>query len=231
MGSRVPDGPKQSARKGRKPAPFQLGCKVELGRGRARVLRSGTAALAPDALRFHTGRTGREGPDFSLHLDFDAIERVEVDGPAGTMTVTTAEHGPVVFHLGRAAEEWSERVQARPGPLAELGIGARTRVALVGVGPEALAGLEAELAGRAAEGEVDVLLVGVEHPADLRRLGEVARRVRAGGVVWAVSPRTGARVPDEAAIGVAATAVGLAPGHAVLLGRGHRALRLVRSGR
>src|SRR5262249_38607245 len=138
------------------------------------------------------------------------------------------EHGAVVFHLGRAAEEWRQRIVGRPGRLGGLGIGPRARVALIGVVDDEL---EAELAGRvgdAVESELDVILAGAPHPADLPRLGALAGRLPSGGVLWAVSP-AGARTPGERAIAAAGAAAGLAPGDTVELTRTLRALRLTRA--
>ena len=56
-------------------------CKVLVGTGRARQLRNGTAALGPDELRFHTGRTGKQGKDFFLHIAYEDIQELELDAP------------------------------------------------------------------------------------------------------------------------------------------------------
>jgi len=223
MGTRAPDGPKESERRGRKPAPWQTTCKVTMGRGKTRVLRSGTAALAPEELRFHTGRTGRQGPDFFVHIRFEEIQELAVDAPAGTLTVTTEEHGPIVFQLGRAAPEWKQRIEERPTRLDALGIKPRSRVGVVGFVDDEL---EARAAG--AEDPLDVLIVGTEHPADLPRLAALAGRVKKGGWVWAVYPAA-SRALDERAIAEAASTAGLAPGDSIELSRTHRAMRLMRS--
>lgn len=229
MGSRSPDGPKQSEKRGKRSAPWQMTCKVTLGRGRSRVVRSGMAALGDQELRFNTGRTGRQGPDFFVHIPFADIQSLVVDEPAGTLTVTTEENGPVVFALGRAAPEWKERIEAQPTRLDGLGITPASRVALVGFVDDEL---EAELAGRLQNegtGELDLVLVGTEHPADLPRLAALAGRVRSrGGVVWAVFPAA-SRGISERAIAAAGAAAGLAPGDSIELSRTHRALRLTRS--
>jgi hypothetical protein len=228
MGSRSPDGPRQSEKRGKRAAPWQMTCKVTVARGRSRVVRSGVAAIGNDELRFHTGRTGRQGPDFFVHIAFADISSLVVDEPAGTLTVTTEEHGAVVFALGRAAPEWKERIEARPGRLDRLGIKPASRVALVGFIDDEL---EAELAGRLQDevaGDLDVVLAGAEHPADLPRLAALGGRLRSRGVVvWAVYP-AGSRAIGEREIAAAAAAAGLAPGDSIELSRTHRALRLTR---
>jgi hypothetical protein len=205
-----------------------------MGRGAARVVRRGMAALCPDELRFHTGRTGREGEDFFLHLRFEHITSLVADGPAGTLTVATPDQEAIIFHLGRLAVPWKQIIDERPDLLRDLGVTARARVALVADDDDALVQAlaartpgDADSASEAGDG-LDVLFAGVQHRADLARLGAMAARVRPGsGVVWVVYP-AGSRAVTEAAIVAAGRALGLASGITVELSPGRLALRLMR---
>jgi hypothetical protein len=224
VGSRNPDPPQPSRTRARK-APLSTGCRARLGRG---ALRRGTAALGPDGLHFHTGRTGREGEDFALHVPYEEITAVEADGPAGTLTVSTREQGELELHLGRMAVAWEELLaERRPDVLRDLGVGERSRVALVAVQDERL---EEALGARIVlddAAEVDALLVGAEHRADLARLAALARRVRPGGALWVVLAARGRGVSAED-VAAAARAAGLVAGGAVAIGDERIAVRVAK---
>jgi hypothetical protein len=234
MGTRSPDSPDPAApARGKKPVRRQVSCKVQVGRGPARAVRGGVAALTPEELRFHTGRTGRHGRDFFIHIRFEQITSLVADGPAGTLTVATAEGDEVVFFLGRLAVAWKEVIEERPDLLRDLGVSERSRVAVVAVDDdELLQLLEARVRGfgETADdaGDLDALLTGVEHRADLARLGALAARVRAGaGALWVIF-RDGVRGVDEEEVAAAGRAAGLVPGKTVVLARDRVALRLAR---
>ncbi len=196
-------------------------------------MRRGTATLADEELRFHTGRTGREGEDFFLHLRFDELTSIVVDGPKGTLTVSTPEHRDIVFHLGRTAVAWKELIDERPDLLRDLGVTPGARVGL-----EAIVDDELEAALRARVGELapgddedgglDVLFAGVEHRADLTRLAQLVARVRPGtGVVWLVYPERSRTLAEDDLV-AAARAAGLVAGRSLELSPGRIALRLTR---
>lgn len=199
-----------------------------MGKGATRVDRKGMAALGSEELHFHTGRTGRSGKDFSLHIPYGDIEKLEVDVHDGQLTLTVAEHGAIVFQLGKHAGDWKKMIEERPTLLDELGVRKRARVALVGVDDDEfvreLATRVPELSGEEVK-EVDLLFVGIEHRADLAQLGPLSKRVRRGGVVWAVYSEK-ARAPEEHEIAAAGRAAGLVNGHTVAVSRTLQALRL-----
>jgi hypothetical protein len=233
MGTRSPDAPDAAApRRGKKAVRRDVRCKAQIGRGAARVVRSGVAALCPDELRFHTGRTGRQGEDLFVHIRFEHIARLVADGPAGTLLVVTAEGDEVIFHLGRLAVPWKQIIEERPDLLRELGVDARSRVAVVAVDDELLLSeLSARVPGFAdsAGDGLDVLFAGAEHRADLARLPALAARVRRGGVVWVVYPQ-GSRTIEEDEIVAAGRAAGLVDGGTVELSPGRQAMKLAKLG-
>jgi hypothetical protein len=204
---------------------------VQIERG---APRAGVAALCADELRFHTGRTGREGQDFFVHIRFDEIVSLVADGAAGTLTVATDDQGAVIFHLGRLATAWKQIIEDRPDLLRDLGVTARSRVALVGVDDDALCqALAARVPGfadgAADAGRLDVLFLGAEHRADLARLAAAAGRVRRGGVIWVVYPVT-SRAVTGAEIVAAGGAAGLLAGDEVALSPERVAQKLMRLG-
>lgn len=228
MGTRSPDSPDEhEARpRGRKAPPHSTGCKAQVGRG---PLRRGTATLAGEELRFHTGRTGKEGTDFAVHLRYDEITALEADGPKGLLTVTTAEHGPIVFHLGRIAVKWKEIIEAdRPDLLRDLDVGPKARVALVAIVDELLEQAFAARAEASPAEPVDVLFAGAEHRADLAQLPSLATRLRPGGFIWLVFAE-GSRAITQDQIAAAARGAGLVTGRTVELSPGRLALRLSRA--
>jgi hypothetical protein len=230
MGARNPDSPKQTARKGKKAAPRETGCEVRMGRGASRVVRKGQAALGADELHFHTGRTGRAGKDFALHLRYDDIQEVELDVNAGTITLSVVEQEPITLVLGKYAGDWKRFILERPTPLDALGVRKRARVGVVGVADdELIAQLQSRvpvLADEAAS-ELDMVFVGVEHRADLAQLGPQSKRVRAGGVVWAVHQEK-PRAPELHEIASAGRSAGLVIGGVVEFSRTLQALRLTK---
>src|SRR4030095_4188264 len=88
------------------------------------------AVLTDEELRFRTGRTGREGADFNLHLRYEEIARVVLSPEVASLTVTTQGGTDHTFHSGKHAPAWKEMIEARPGVLSVLGVRADTRFAL-----------------------------------------------------------------------------------------------------
>jgi hypothetical protein len=235
MGVRNPDLPKDSVKpRGKKPAPRELGCTLSMGKGAKRVVRKGQVALGVDELHFHTGRTGRSGADFSLHIPYGDIGEIEVDVPDGTLTMEVVEHGPIVLQLGKHASDWKKMIVERDTPLDQLGVGKNSkklRVGLVGIDDDEL---QRELATRvpafaeADAGELDLLFVGVEHKADLLQLGPLSKRVKRGGVLWAVVSTRARSAPEAHEIAAAGRGAGLVSGNVVDFSRTLQALRLAK---
>jgi hypothetical protein len=229
MGSRTPwspDGGEPPAR-GKKRPPRDLNVKLTTGRGKERVVRNGRAVLTEEELRFRTGRTGRDGADFNLHLSYDEIARVVLLPDGASFTVTMKDGVDHTFHVGKHAPAWIEIIEARPNVLSVLGIGADTRFAVTYVPDEELGAALAARAQQEDAAELDLLFVGATHRSDLAHLQESARRLRRpGGALWVVYP-VGTRGLDESDVAVAGRAAGLVAAGAVTLSRAYEALKLV----
>jgi hypothetical protein len=233
MGNRNPDEKKETDVKprGKKPAPRELGCTLTMGKGAKRVVRKGQIAQGGDELHFHTGRTGRGGADFSLHIPYGDIGEIEVDVPDGTLTMQVAEHGAITLQLGKHAADWKKQIEERPTPVTELGVTKKSVVALVGIDDDEL---ERELAtcspsfADADAKELDLLFVGIEHKQDLAQLGPLSKRVKRGGALWAVVSSKTRSAPETHEIAAAARGAGLVSGNVVDITRTLQALRLTK---
>lgn len=231
MGARNPSTPKpdQAVPRGKKPAPRELLCKLESGRGKSRQVRTGTAVLTDDELRFRTGRHGREGHDFAVHVAFAEIASLVLEASGAALILVTAEDERYVLHLGRHAPAWLELMKQHKGPLDPFALEPRQRIAVIGVGDEVLLAQLDEAVPQARDvaddaKDLDVVFLGIEHPSDLGRLGPLAKRLSARGVIWAVHP-VASRVVKPRDIVVAAENAGLREGTVLVVSRTHEAIR------
>jgi hypothetical protein len=233
MGTRTPDAPRPGsvAPKRKREAPREMSCRVKVGKGPER---RGHAILTDDSLRFNTGRTGKGGEDFFIHLAFDEILKIDHDVTAETLTFATEEHPRVVFFLGRNAAPWKKLIEERPHSLAVLYVKPKSRIAVTGVGDEAfLEELEEAVPGCTTvdpeSGEnFHLIFLGFESKHDLGRIAGLVPRLKTpGGIIWVVYPdKTRGIDPDE--IPPAAKAAGLLSGDVVVVSKTHHALRLTR---
>ena len=232
MGSRTPSTPKPGTQaiRGRKVAPRDLNVRIEVGSGKDRIERSGRATLTDDTLRFRTGRTGDQGADFFVHLRYDELASVAIDPGAASLTLTARDGAVYKIHIGKHAPAWKEYLRPPAGRVSALGVRPGARVLLVAVADEELADeIEACVPGAGAVaddvGELESIVVGAEHPADLGRLAGLAARLqRPNGVLWVVYPSTLRTLTGET-IGKVAAAAGLVRGGSVAISRDHHALR------
>lgn len=224
MGKRSPDAPPdvQGPKRGKKPPPTHARIRVRAGK----TWREGAAVLTAEELRFNTGRTGRQGEDFFVHIRLDEVRRVTADASTGLMTVATIDGQDVIFELGPLATAWKQLIDERPSLLHRLHVERGARVDLVGVDDDALSA-SLERGGVAIDaGAVDALFVGAEHRADLARLPSLLPRLRPGGVIWLVVA-DGTGVSNEE-IAAAARSAGLVDGATVELSPGRLAMMLSR---
>src|SRR5207249_3016269 len=112
MGSRNPSSPKEEPRtRGKRRAPTDLNCRLEMGHGKDRVVRAGLAVITDDELRFRTGRTGRDGRDFFVHVALGDVRSVALAPSGMAITVTPAEAEAFTLHLGKHAPAWKQLVE------------------------------------------------------------------------------------------------------------------------
>ncbi|HET7746144.1 MAG TPA: hypothetical protein VFM29_02520 [Vicinamibacteria bacterium] len=100
--------------------------------------------------------------------------------------------GPLELDLGHAAARWAARIREPRGLAEKLGLKPGLRVSVVGLDDERLRE-EVRLSGAEMVGprarEVDLVFVGLQSKADLRRLTSARGRIRKAGAVWAVWPK------------------------------------------
>jgi hypothetical protein len=233
MGSRTPSTPKpgtQTIRASKTP-PRDLHVRVEIGAGKARVVRTGRATLTDETFRFRTGRTGDQGADFFVHLRYDEIASVVLDPSAVSLTITAADDKVYKVHVGKHAAAWKEYMRPPAGRLATLGITAKTRLLLLPLPDEELTDeIEAGVPGAAAVddsvADLEMIVFGAEHKADLARLkGLAARLKRPGGILWIVFSAS-SRTIGEDDIDRSGAALGLLRTGTIALSRTYRAFRL-----
>jgi hypothetical protein len=233
MGSRTPSTPKPGTQtiKASKAPPRDLPVRLEIGAGKARVVRTGHATVTDDTFRFRTGRTGEQGADFFVHLRYDELASVVLDPSAASLTLTAADDKVYRVHIGKHAPAWKEYMQPPAGRLASLGITAKTRLLLLPLPDEELADeIEAGVPGASAVddsvADLEMIVFGAEHKADLARLKDLAARLkRPGGVLWIVLPQSSRTIAD-ADVDRAGATLGLLRTGTMALSRAYKALRL-----
>ena len=234
MGSRTPSTPKPGTQSIRpsKAAPRDLNVRVEIGTGKARVVRTGPATLTDDTFRFRTGRTGEQGADFFVHLRYDEIASVVLDPSAASLTLTAADGTVYKVHVGKHAPAWKEYMQPPASRLASFGITKKTRLLLLPLPDEELTDeIEAAVPGASAVDDSvtdrEMIFFGAEHKADLLRLKELAARLkRPGGLLWIVFPASSRTIGDDD-IDRAGAALGLVRTGSIAVSRAYKAFRLL----
>jgi hypothetical protein len=112
------------------------------------------------------------------------------------------EAGPVEIDLGAAAPRWAEGIVNPKSRLEKLGVKSGLRCAVIRVGEPGFAAEIRAATGIAAALRVsagtDIVFIGIEQPADLRKLRDVRARMRDDAAVWIVHPKgKGATVRDD----------------------------------
>jgi hypothetical protein len=169
----------------------------------------------------------------------ELIFRGDVRAKVPFGTLTTIEPGPDGLRLAwpdgdatvdlpeAEAARWADRIRHPPGLLDKLGVKDGSRVAVLDVEDGAFA---AELAARPVErvgaGPADVVVWGLDEPADLGRLGSLVERIHPDGALWAVW-RKGRKELNENHIREAALHGGLVDVKVARFSATHSALKLV----
>jgi hypothetical protein len=174
----------------------------------------------------------------------ELIFRGEVKGRVPFKALTTIEPGPdglhVVWPEGEATVElsetdaarWADRIANPPSLLDKLGVQDGTRVVVLD--PDHLLdgdiAFRAELAGRAVTvrktGPADVVIWGLDEPADLARFPALIDWIRPAGALWAVWAK-GRKELNENHVRDAALDAGLVDVKVARFSATHSALKLV----
>ncbi len=142
-----------------------------------------------------------------LRLKFAAITTIQVTG--GTLVLRHID-GEARLSLGaKEATRWAAFIRKPPELLTKLGIGAATKVAVLGVPDaefDAAVGAVARVRRDRRTKGLDLVLVGAEARGGLHGLKDLERLIHPAGGIWVVYPkgRTEIREADVLAAGRAA---------------------------
>ena len=169
----------------------------------------------------------------------ELIFRGEVKGRVPFKGLTTIEPGPDGLRLawpeGEATVElseaeaarWADRIANPPSLLDKLGVVDGTKIVVIDVDDAAF---RAELANRGMTrkktGPADVVIWGLDEPADLARLPALIDWIRPAGALWAVWAK-GRKELNENHVRDAALAAGLVDVKVARFSATHSALKLV----
>ena len=169
----------------------------------------------------------------------ELIFRGEVKGRVPFKGLTTIEPGPDGLRLawpdGEATVElseaeaarWADRITNPPSLLDKLGVQEGTKIVVIDVDDAAF---RAELADRAVTlkktGPADVVIWGLDEPADLARLPALIDWIRPAGALWAVWAK-GRKELNENHVRAAALDAGLVDVKVARFSATHSALKLV----
>lgn len=187
-----------------------------------------------------TVRIGDAAGKATVLLETDeVIFRGEVKGRVPFKALTTIEPRPdglrLVWPGGEAAVElpeaeaarWADRIANPPSLLDKLGVGDGTTLVVLDVDD---AGFRAELAGRAVKvkkaGPAEVVVWGLDGPADLARLPALIDWIHPAGALWAVWAK-GRKELNENHVREAALDAGLVDVKVARFSATHSALKLV----
>ena len=166
--------------------------------------------------------------EFRLAIPYAEMKRVSARD--GTLEVSWPG-GTARFELGAAeAARWAERIQNPKSLIDKLGVKSTHVVSVSGVDDQAfLKQLQARAAnvslGRLTK-ESDLVFMGFEKVADLKKLSTLERSIARNGAIWAVWPK-GRPALKEDHIRAAALRAGLTDIKVAAFSATHSALKLV----
>jgi hypothetical protein len=118
---------------------------------------------------------------FRLKIPFQAITALEAS--KGILSIQYPD-GQAVFHIGKAAEKWAEKIQNPPSRLDKLGVKPGTKVHLIGTHDE---DFRRELTARRAVPSAkkpDLVFLSVKQKEELVELAYLT-----GSPVWIIYPK------------------------------------------
>jgi hypothetical protein len=153
-------------------------CRVQFGRQES----EGKALLETSEVLFRG--------DFRLKIPFSAITSAKaVDGE---LLLQTAE-GLAVFHLGPAAEKWSEKILHPKSRIEKLGVKPGAKVSLLGDFDAEFLREIAGLTKSVTKGKVAVDSDGIFCAAELKKelaaLAKITKSMRGAAALWIVYPK------------------------------------------
>ena len=160
-------------------------------------------------------------------IPFSAITGVEVRGKRLVLLHGGEES---LLDLGPLAARWAEKIRNPKSRLEKLGVKPGMLISAVGLSDPTI---QSELAashctlvwGRLKAGS-NIVLLGVESDAGLKRLDAAARALEEDGALWVVHPKGKAGVKDTAVF-AAGKALGLVANKVAKFSETHTAERLV----
>jgi len=118
---------------------------------------------------------------FRLKIPFQSISAMEAAD--GKLKIQYPD-GPAVFHLGKAAEKWADRIRNPPSRLDKLGVRAGTKVQLIGRHDDDFKRELAERGAVIAKSKPDLAMLSVRSKDELVELAYLREQP-----VWVVYPK------------------------------------------
>jgi len=147
----------------------EIKCKVEFGKDSS----EGKALLETSEVLFRG--------DFRLKIPFRAITKMEAAG--GRLNIHFPE-GSAVFHLGKAAEKWAEKIRNPPSRLDKLGVKPGSKVQLIGKHDDDFKRDLNERGAVVTKSKPDLVFLAVKTKDELIELAYLT-----GTPVWIVYPK------------------------------------------
>jgi hypothetical protein len=147
----------------------EMRCRVDFGRESS----EGKALLETSEVLFRGS--------FRLKIPFKSITTLEAS--EGRLHILFAD-GSAVFHLGKAADKWAQKIRNPPGRLDKLGVKPGTRVHLIGRHDDDFRRELTERGAVSSSKKPDLTFLAVKEKDQLVELAYLT-----GGPVWVVYPK------------------------------------------
>jgi hypothetical protein len=126
---------------------------------------------------------------FRLKIPLADLQSVRAE--SGQLLLSCGD-GPVSFELGPAATKWADKILHPPQRLDKLGVKPGLQVVILGVADQRFhdeaidRGANVSMRSRK---DSDLVFLGAQKKADLRRLAAARRALKADGAIWVVYPK------------------------------------------
>jgi hypothetical protein len=161
-------------------------CKVRFGKQES----EGKALLETSEILFRGA--------FRLKIPFSTIKSVKaVDGE---LRLQAAE-GPVVFHLGAAAEKWRDKILHPKSRIEKLGVKPEARVSLLGEFDPEFVREVAALTKSVSKGKVaadsEWIFFAVDWKGDLGGISKIMKSMHGATALWIVYPKGQTQITEN----------------------------------